>query len=55
VRAAELDRVNYILVVGEKEINEGTVTVRTRDNKIVGALKSDLFLEQLLKEIKEKK
>lgn len=55
VREAELDRVNYILVVGEKEINEGTVTVRTRENKILGALKSDLFLEQLLKEIKEKK
>ncbi|MFH1182432.1 MAG: threonine--tRNA ligase [Candidatus Woesearchaeota archaeon] len=55
VREAELDKVNYILVVGEKEIKEGTVTVRTRNNKILGALKSDLFLEQLLKEIKEKK
>jgi threonyl-tRNA synthetase len=55
VREAELDKVNYILVVGEKEINEGTVTVRTRDNKILGAINSRLFLEQLLKEIKEKK
>jgi len=51
VREAELAKVNYILVVGEKELNSGTVTVRTRDNKILGAIKTDTFLDTLLKDI----
>ncbi len=55
VREAELAKVNYILVVGEKEITTGTVTVRTRDNKILGAIKEDVFLGQLKEEIDAKK
>ncbi|MBI2107535.1 threonine--tRNA ligase [Candidatus Woesearchaeota archaeon] len=54
VRDAQLAQVNYILVVGEKEIGEKTVTVRTRDNKILGAMKSDEFLKKAAEEIKNK-
>ena len=36
VRTAQLDQVNYILVVGDREIEEGTVTVRAA-NKVLGA------------------
>ncbi|MBI2127426.1 MAG: threonine--tRNA ligase, partial [Thaumarchaeota archaeon] len=54
VREAQLDYINYILVVGEKEAAGGTVTVRTRDNQIIGAVKTDEFLKQLIKEIEEK-
>ncbi|MBN2454736.1 threonine--tRNA ligase [Candidatus Woesearchaeota archaeon] len=55
VRQAELDKINYIIVVGEKEIKSKGVTVRTRDNKILGEMKKEAFLERLLKEIDEKK
>jgi threonyl-tRNA synthetase len=55
VREAQLDKVNYILVVGEKEIAEETVTVRTRDNQVIGASKVGDFLGQLLEEVKNKK
>ncbi len=55
VREAELSKVNYIIVVGEKEEKSGTVTVRTRDNKILGAVKAEAFLERLLSEIHNKK
>ena len=55
VRTAELDKVNYILVVGEKEVNEKTVNVRTRDNKIIGAMKADEFLSKILEEIRERR
>lgn len=55
VREAELDKVNYILVVGEKELKSGTVTVRTRDNRILGALNSEAFLDELLTEVARKK
>jgi threonyl-tRNA synthetase len=34
IRNAQLDQFNFILVVGEKEADNGTVNVRTRDNKV---------------------
>ncbi len=55
VREAELAKVNYIIVVGEKELKTGTVSVRTRDNEQLGAINAGKFLEQLLKEIEAKK
>lgn len=55
VRDAEMQHYNYILVVGDKEIQNKTVNVRTRDNKILGEIKADEFLKQVLKEIEVKK
>ncbi|XP_012495959.1 PREDICTED: threonine--tRNA ligase, cytoplasmic [Propithecus coquereli] len=36
IRNAQLAQYNFILVVGEKEKNSGTVNIRTRDNKVHG-------------------
>jgi threonyl-tRNA synthetase len=36
IRTAQVDQYNFILVVGEKEQENGTVNVRTRDNKVHG-------------------
>lgn len=36
IRNAQLDQWNFIFVVGEKEQNNGTLNVRTRDNKVHG-------------------
>jgi len=55
VRDAELQHYNYILVVGDKEQQNGTVNVRTRDNVVHGEKKVDLFLKDILKEILSKK
>ncbi|MBW3022519.1 threonine--tRNA ligase [Candidatus Woesearchaeota archaeon] len=55
VRNAEMQKVNYILVVGDKELENKTVNVRTRDNKILGEKKVDEFLKQILKEVEERK
>ncbi|MBD3310561.1 threonine--tRNA ligase [Candidatus Woesearchaeota archaeon] len=54
VREAQLSKVNYILVVGEKEQKAGTVNVRTRDNEVLGEKKTDDFVKDLLKEVEEK-
>ena len=55
VRTAQLEQVNYIIVVGEREVNDKTVTVRTRDdNKVLGAKKTEEFVERIVKEIKER-
>jgi len=46
IREAQLAQYNYILVVGEKEKDTGTVNVRTRDNVVHGTRGiQDLLLE----------
>ncbi len=55
VRDAEVAKICYILVVGDKEVQNRTVNVRTRDNEIKGEIKVDEFLQQLKKEIADKK
>ncbi|MBI4148458.1 threonine--tRNA ligase [Candidatus Woesearchaeota archaeon] len=54
IREAELAHVNYILVIGDKEVQSKTVNVRTRDNKILGQVTVDTFLQKLNKEIVKK-
>jgi len=49
IRNAQLAQFNFILVLGEREKDAGTVNVRTRDNKVLG----ERSLEQLLKLFKE--
>jgi threonyl-tRNA synthetase len=51
VRLAQLDQVNYILVVGDREIAENSVTVRA-DNKVKGASPVTEVISSLLTEIK---
>tara|TARA_Y100000034_G_scaffold35645_2_gene43737 strand:+ start:360 stop:2252 length:1893 start_codon:yes stop_codon:yes gene_type:complete len=55
IRDAEIDKVNYTFVIGDKEIENKTVNVRTRDNKILGEEKVSDFIKELEKEINEKK
>uniref|UniRef100_H2YMU6 threonine--tRNA ligase n=1 Tax=Ciona savignyi TaxID=51511 RepID=H2YMU6_CIOSA len=44
----QLEQYNFILVVGEKEEMNGTVNIRTRDNKVHGELKVDAVISRLL-------
>jgi len=55
IRDAQLEKVPYTLVVGEKEEKANTVAVRTRDNKVKFGVKTDDFISDLCKEIEEKK
>ncbi|MFA6889367.1 MAG: His/Gly/Thr/Pro-type tRNA ligase C-terminal domain-containing protein, partial [Candidatus Woesearchaeota archaeon] len=55
VREAQLAQINYILVVGEKEEAEESVNVRTRDNIVHGTKKINVFMDEILKEIKDRK
>ena len=52
VRAAQIDKVNYILVVGAKEMEADEVNVRTRDNVVHGAMGRAPFLAKLQEEIR---
>ena len=55
IRAAQLDKVPYMLVVGEKEMNEGLVAVRSRREGDLGAVSVDKFIADALLEIAEKR
>jgi len=55
IRNAQLEKVNYIVVVGDKEVDEESVNVRTRDGVVQGMMKLDAFKELLSQEIKAKK
>jgi len=55
IREAQLDQVNYILVVGDKEIADGTVNVRTRDNQVRGAERYRKVIGELAAEAKERR
>lgn len=55
VRDAQKQKINYILVIGDNEVQNKTVNVRTRNNEVLGEKKVDEFLSQLLKEVEEKR
>ncbi len=54
IRNAELKKINYILVVGDKEVENQTVNVRTRDNNILGEKDVLDFIADLKEEISKK-
>ncbi|MEM5815668.1 MAG: threonine--tRNA ligase [Candidatus Aenigmatarchaeota archaeon] len=49
IRDAEINWINYIVVIGEKEVNKGVISVREKTGKI-----REMKLEELISEIKEK-
>lgn len=54
IRAAQLEKVPYMLVAGDKDIENNTVSVRARKGGEQGACSLDDFIEQIEKEIKTK-
>jgi len=54
IRDAQMKRVPYILVLGDQEQNERTVTVRAYKQKGLNTLPVEQFLHQIRKEISEK-
>ncbi len=54
IRQAQMEKVPYMLIVGEKEVEARTVSVRKRGEGEMGALDVDAFVEQLVKEVKER-
>lgn len=54
IREAELQKIPYMLIVGDKEQKAKTVSVRARNHKDLGAMKLDKFLKKIQKEINTK-
>ncbi len=55
IREAEMQKVPYILVIGEKEEKEEMVNVRKRHQKETNTIPISQFVDEITKEIQEKK
>lgn len=55
IREARMMRVPYMLIVGEKEVEDKLVSVRKRDEGDKGQVKIDDFIEQIVDEIEGKR
>jgi len=55
IREGEMQKIPYLLVIGDKEIKSKEISVRSRNKGDIGAMKSEEFIKKVKKEIKEKK
>ena len=54
IRSAQMEKIPYMLVAGDKDIENGTVSVRSRKEGEQGAMSVDEFADMIEKEIKSK-
>jgi threonyl-tRNA synthetase len=54
IRAAQLEKIPYMLVIGEKEMNDNAVAVRSRKTGDIGVMSADEFLAFAKKQVSDK-
>ncbi|NLJ34438.1 MAG: threonine--tRNA ligase [Firmicutes bacterium] len=54
IREAQMAKIPYMLIIGDREMEEGTVSVRARSEGDMGAMGISSFQEKIQKEIAEK-
>ena len=55
IRLAELSKINVMLIIGEKEAKENTVSVRRRFEGDIGSMNLDSFSSKLVEEINQRR
>ena len=55
IREAQLDKIPYMFIVGDKEKEEGVVSVRSRKEGDLGVMSLEQVMEKLIQEDKTKK
>jgi threonyl-tRNA synthetase len=53
IREAQMQKIPYMLVIGDKEQEAGTVAIRSRDGKQEFGVKLDDFIKRINKEVSE--
>ena len=53
IRSAQMEKVPYMLIIGQKEEDGGTVSVRSRDEGDLGSRKLESFVQKVVLEAKE--
>ncbi len=51
IRDAELEKIPYMVIIGDKEVKENTISVRTKKKGDIGSLTLDAFTNQIVNEI----
>ncbi len=54
IREAQLSQIPYMLIIGDKEVESGKVSVRSRDKGELGAISAEAFVNDITREIEEK-
>ena len=54
IREAQLEKVPYMLVIGAKEVEEGTVSIRSRENAENETMQADDFVAKIKEEVETK-
>ena len=52
IREAQLQKVPYMIVVGDKELEEEKVSIRTRESREQVSMNKDEFIEKIVEEAK---
>ena len=55
IRTGQTQKVPYLLIVGEKEVEDGTVSIRSYKEADMGTMKIDEFVEKIEDEIEERR
>jgi threonyl-tRNA synthetase len=54
IREAQMEKVPYMLIIGDKETENGHVAVRSRRDGDLGAMPLESFIEKIAKEVRDK-
>lgn len=54
IRQAQMDQVNYMITIGDKEAEEEKLSVRTRDGEQINQIPLEFFVKKIQEEIKTK-
>jgi threonyl-tRNA synthetase len=55
IRDAQLQKIPYMLVIGDKEQEDGHVAVRLRNGKDLGAMPVEALIERIKEEVRTRK
>ena len=55
IREAQLQKIPYMLIVGEKEVEGNTVSIRSREEGDIGAKSVEEFIKEIMEKIDSKK
>ena len=55
IREAQLEKIPYMLILGDNEIENKSVSVRSRKNGDMGSMKVDEFVAMAIEEVETKK
>ncbi len=54
IRAAQIEKVPYMLIIGDKEVESGNVSVRSRKSGDLGSMPLSEFIDKIVEEIRTK-